>query len=114
MDSLAQTYTRNRTAIAPVLRLLVDVPEASRLLTAAASLVKTLHAEFANAPDAAPVACDGANLRLDDACRALERLSRFESAAEVERTTGVPRAIVERMRSAAASAGKRDGWGDVR
>ena len=82
---------------------------AKRLLTAAAGVGKKLALQFALTPDVPAIETDGIHLRLEDACRAVEQVFRFTSAEDAVRATGVPLAMVKRMDSAAAFAGKRDG-----
>lgn len=106
--------TQIESGIAAALRRLDRRGRASRLLTTASARVKLLAQEIAVAAEAATDAGTSSSLKIDDACRVLERLFRFEGAASIEAATGVRREIIEQMRSAAAFVGKREGWGDIR
>ncbi len=85
---------------------------AARLLSEASTLGSRLDRQFANAPEAAPQPASGSSLGLDDACRVLERLFRYDGAAEIERVTGVSRDVIEQMRSASVFFAKLEGYGD--
>ena len=97
-----------RYGLAGAIQGLGRTGEARRLLTRAVSLGKALDREFADPPAVAAKSCSDSHLAMDDACRVLEQLFRFVDTGAVERATGVPRGMIERMDSAAASAGKRD------
>ncbi len=99
-------------ALTAVIAALPRGSGAKRLLRAAAGVGKKMALQFALTPDVPEIQTDGIHLRLEDACRAVEQVFRFTSAEDAARATGVPLAMVKRMDSAAAFAGKRDGWGD--
>jgi hypothetical protein len=99
-------------ALAGAIAALPQGSGARRLLIAAAGEGKKMASEFHLTPDVPEKQTDGMWLRLEDACRVVEQVFRFTSAEDAARATGVPLAMVKRMDSAAAFAGKREGWGD--
>lgn len=99
-------------ALAGAIAALPRGSAARRLLTSAAALGKKMALAFHLTSDVPLKQIDSAKLRLEDACRAVEQVFRFTSAEDVVRTTGVPLEIVKQLDSAAAFAGKREGWGD--
>ena len=101
-----------QSALAGAIAALPRGSGAKRLLTAAAGVAKKMALQFDLTPDVPELQTDGTHLRLEDACRAVEQVFRFTSAEDAARATGVPLAMVKRMDSAAAFAGKREGWGD--
>ena len=101
-----------QSALAGAIAALPRGSGAKRLLTAAAGVGKKMALQLDLTPDVPEKPTDGAHLRLEDACRAVEQVFRFVSAEDAARATGVPLAMVKRMDSAAAFAGKREGWGE--
>lgn len=111
--SKASDLDQIQNGIAAATSRLAPSGQARSLLTAAQALGKALAREFADAPEAAPKPAASA-LKLEDACRVVERLFRFDGASSIERATGVHRDIIEQMRSASVFFAKREGWGDIR